>query len=76
MEGDLHTLEARFGTATNSVTGEVHMACSITVEDKEYVGIGETKLDAMKDAFKQAFPKLQTVEISDQVAWSEALHDG
>lgn len=44
-----------------------------TDEDKQGVGIGLTKMEALDGAFKNAFPELKEVKYSPQIAMSPAL---
>jgi hypothetical protein len=66
----LEMAQVEMGTATNRLTGEVCQAVRLTQDGKTYLGLGDTPREALLNAMRQIYPKLETVEFTGQAAWS------
>lgn len=69
--GPVQEAAAFFGIARDVVTGEKAIVCKLIAPDgKEHFGYGETRKEALFEAFKAMKPTLKNVQVAPQLAWN------
>lgn len=65
-----------FAEAVHKVTGERKAVCFLELDGHEEVaGMGDTRKEAMEDAYRKIYPDLKSVEMTPAVAWHPAMKD-